>query len=620
MATPTKRDVKYLNRDFSDIREKLIEFSQTYFPDTYNDFSPTSPGMMFMEQASYVGDVMSFYLDNQLQETFTQFARQTNNLYELAYMFGYKPKATGAAQTVISLFQQVPAKNLGGGNFVPDFDYAITIGENSTISSQLNSNINFLIEDKCDFSVSSSLDPTEIEIYQVAGNDPVYYLLTKTRNAISSTINTTTFTFTTPEQFQTIDIAANNIIGILDITDSDGNVWYEVDYLGQEMVYDNIKNTNPNDPNNVANNGDTPFLLQLKKVQRRFATRLTSETNLKIQFGAGNPNDTDELITPNPNNVGMGLPFEQNKLTTSYSPTNFLFTNTYGIAPSNTTLTIRYLTGGGVESNVPASDLTALNTTNTTFNNINLTTPIANYIFGTLAALNKEAASGGKDGDTDEEIRQNTIIQTTTQQRTVTLDDYLVRSLNMPPKFGIVSKAYTEKPPLNNQSTTLETLCLYVLSQNSNGQFLTANNTLKNNLRTYLSQYKMIGDSIEIKDTYIINISVDFEIVVLPNFINSQIILSCIESLQNYFNRDNWQINQPILISDLNILLDKIEGVQTVKNILISNKAGTSSGYSQYAYDISGATLNGVIYPSLDTSIFEVKYPNTDIKGKVVPL
>ena len=620
MATPTKRDVKYLNRDFSDIREKLIEFSQTYFPDTYNDFSPTSPGMMFMEQASYVGDVMSFYLDNQLQETFTQFARQTNNLYELAYMFGYKPKATGAAQTVISLFQQVPAKNLGGGNFVPDFDYAITIGENSTISSQLNSNINFLIEDKCDFSVSSSLDPTEIEIYQVAGNDPVYYLLTKTRNAISSTINTTTFTFTTPEQFQTIDIAANNIIGILDITDSDGNVWYEVDYLGQEMVYDNIKNTNPNDPNNVANNGDTPFLLQLKKVQRRFATRLTSETNLKIQFGAGNPNDTDELITPNPNNVGMGLPFEQNKLTTSYSPTNFLFTNTYGIAPSNTTLTIRYLTGGGVESNVPASDLTALNTTNTTFNNINLTSPIANYIFGTLAALNKEAASGGKDGDTDEEIRQNTIIQTTTQQRTVTLDDYLVRSLNMPPKFGIVSKAYIEKPPLNNQSTTLETLCLYVLSQNSNGQFLTANNTLKNNLRTYLSQYKMIGDSIEIKDTYIINISVDFEIVVLPNFINSQIILSCIESLQNYFNRDNWQINQPILISDLNILLDKIEGVQTVKNILISNKAGTSSGYSQYAYDISGATLNGVIYPSLDTSIFEVKYPNTDIKGKVVPL
>ena len=620
MATPIKRDVKYLNRDFSDIREKLIEFSQTYFPNTYNDFSPTSPGMMFMEQAAYVGDVMSFYLDNQLQETFTQFARQTNNLYELAYMFGYKPKATGAAQATISLYQQVPAKNLGGGNYAPDFDYALTIGENSTIASSLNSNIGFLIEDKCDFSVSSSLDPTEIQIYQVAGDVPTYYLLTKTRNSTSATINTETFSFTTPEQFQTIDITANNIIGILDITDSDGNIWYEVDYLGQEMVFDSIKNTNPNDPNNVANSGDTPYLLQLKKVQRRFATRLSSETNLKIQFGAGDPNDTDELITPNPNNVGIGLPFEQNKLTTAYSPTNFLFTNTYGIAPSSTTLTVRYLTGGGVNSNVPSGDLTTLDTTNTTFNTINLDTNTANYIFGTIASTNIEAATGGKAGDTDEEIRQNTIIQTTTQQRTVTLDDYLIRSLSMPSQLGIVSKAYIEKPQLDNQASTLETLCLYVLSQNSNGQLLTANDTLKKNLRTYLSQYKMVGDSIEIKDAYIINFSVDFEIIVLPNFINSQVILACIESLQTYFNKDNWQLNQPILINDLYVRLDRIEGVQTVKNILFSNKAGTSLGYSQYAYDMEGATQNGVIYPSLDTSIFEIKYPNTDIKGKVVPL
>ena len=620
MATPIKRDVKYLNRDFSDIREKLIEFSQTYFPNTYNDFSPTSPGMMFMEQAAYVGDVMSFYLDNQLQETFTQFARQTNNLYELAYMFGYKPKATGAAQATISLYQQVPAKALGGGNYAPDFDYALTIGENSTIASTLNSNIGFLIEDKCDFSFSSSLDPTEIQIYQVAGDVPTYYLLTKTRNSISATINTETFSFTTPEQFQTIDITTNNIIGILDIVDSDGNIWYEVDYLGQEMVFDSIKNTNPNDPNNVDNNGDTPYLLQLKKIQRRFATRLSSETNLKIQFGAGDPNDTDELITPNPNNVGIGLPFKQDKLTTAYSPTNFLFTNTYGIAPSSTTLTVRYLTGGGVNSNVSSGDLTTLDTTNTTFNTINLDTTTANYIFGTIASTNIEAATGGKAGDTDEEIRQNTIIQTTTQQRTVTLDDYLIRSLSMPSQLGIVSKAYIEKPQLDNQVSTLETLCLYVLSQNSNGQLLTANETLKKNLRTYLSQYKMIGDSIEIKDAYIINFSVDFEIIVLPNFINSQVILACIESLKIYFNKDNWQLNQPILISDLNVRLDKIEGVQSIKNILISNKVGTSLGYSQYAYDMEGATQNGVIYPSLDTSIFEIKYPNTDIKGKVVPL
>ena len=614
------RDIKYINRDFSDIRAKLIEFSKTYYPNTYNDFSPTSPGMMFMEMSAYVGDIMSFYLDNQLGETYTQLARQSNNLYELAYMFGYKPKATSAAQTEIELYQQVPSK-LVSGEYIPDMDYALTIGENSSIASSLNSDVNFLLQDTCDFSVSSSQDPTEVSIYEIAGTDPQYYLLKKTRKAISATINTQTFSFGEPEQFSTINITANNIIKVLDITDSEGNVWNEVDYLGQEMVFDSVKNTNTNDPNNVTNEGEVPYLLQLKKVQRRYATRLTSETNLQIQFGAGNPNNTDELITPNPNNVGIGLPFEQDKLTTAFSPTNFLFTNTYGIAPSSTTLTVRYLTGGGVEANVPSGDLTTLNKGNTTFNSINLNNTTANYIFGSIAVTNPNAADGGKDGDTIEELRLNTISSISAQQRTVTLNDYLIRSLSMPPDFGIISKAYVEKPQLlDNQTSTIETLNLFILSQNNSGQFSTGTNALKKNLRTYLSQYKIIGDSIEIKDAFIINISIDFEIIVLPNYNNSDVILKCITALQNYFSRDKWQINQPILLRDLFVLLDKIEGVQTVKNINILNKSGLTLGYSQYSYDISAATQNLVIYPSLDPSIFEVKYPNNDIKGKVVPL
>jgi hypothetical protein len=574
---------------------------------------------MFMEQAAYVGDVMSFYLDNQLQETFTTLARQTNNLYELAYMFGYKPRATTAAQTTIDLFQQVPSK-LVSGNFVPDFDYSLNIEENSIITSAENPTTNFLIQDKCDFSFSSSLDPTEISVYSTSGTEPQYFLLKKSRKVISATVNTETFNFGAHTQFPTIDITGDNIIKVLDIIDSDNNKYSEVDYLGQEMVFDSIKNTNTNDPNNVADEGEVPYLLQLKKVQRRYATRLTSETNLQIQFGAGNPNDTDELITPNPNNVGIGLPFEQDKLTTAFSPTNFLFTKTYGIAPTNTTLTVRYLTGGGVGANVSSEDLTNLNTTNTKFNNSTLDSTTANYIFGTLVSTNPNAADGGAAGDTIQEIRQNTLMQIAAQQRTVTLDDYMVRALSMPSDFGTMSKIYIEKPTLDNQTFSLETLCMYVLSLNSSNQFSTATPTLKKNLRTYLSQYKMIGDSIEIKDAYIINIAVDFEIVVLPNFINSQVILSCITSLQEYFNRDNFQINQPILLKTLFVMLDKIEGVQTVKDLKFTNKTGISQGYSQYAYDIEGATQNQVIYPSLDPSIFEIKYPNQDIKGRVVPL
>ena len=614
--TQVSRDIKYLNKNFSDIREKLVEFSKTYYPNTYNDFSPTSPGMMFMEMSAYVGDVLSFYLDNNIQETFTTLARQSNNLYELAYMFGYKPKATGVAQVTIDLFQQVPSK-LVSGQYVPDMDYALIVEENSTVTSALNSNLSFLIEDKCDFSFSSSLDPTEVSIYQIAGTDPQYFLLKKSRKATSSNINSLDFTFGEHTQFPTINITADNIIGILDIFDSDGNQYFEVDYLGQEMVFDNIENTNVNDPN-YSTNIDTPYLLKLKKVQRRFITRLTSNNNLQIQFGSGNPNDTDELITPNPNNVGIGLPFEQDKLTTAFSPTNFLFTNTYGTAPSNTTLTIRYLTGGGVESNVPVGDLINLNTTNTKFNSINLNSVTANYIFGSLTVTNPVAASGGSAGDTLEQLRQNTLLSISAQKRSVTMDDYMIRALSMPPIFGVVSKAFIEKSKVEDtQVSTLENLNLYILSENVNQEFTNASEALKNNLRTYLTQFKIIGDSVEIKDAFVINITIDFEIIVFPNFNNNDVILSCITSLQEYFSRNKWQINQPILLREIFIRLDKISGVQTVKDIIITNKAGTSSGYSQYGYDISSATQNRVIYPSLDPSIFEVKYPNTDIKGRV---
>jgi len=614
MAT-TNRDIKYINRDFESFRSRLIEFSQTYFPSTYNDFSSTSPGMMFMEQSSYVGDVLSFYLDNQFQETFIQYAQQTNNVFELAYMFGYRPKTTGVAQTSVDFYQQLPAINVGGNN-VPDYSYAITINENTTITSQNGSS--FIIQDKIDFSVSSSLDPTEVSVYQISGNTPQYFLLKKSRNAISSTINTTSFSFGAPQQFATINIQANNIVKILDITDSDGNIWYEVDHLGQEMVFDSIKNTNINNPNKID---DTPFLLKLKKVARRFATRFTSLSNLQIQFGAGSPSDTTEEITPNPNNVGIGLPFKKDKLTTAFSPLNFLYTGTYGISPANTTLTVRYLTGGGVNSNITANSLTNLNTSNTRFNNFNLNSTTANYIFASLSTTNPIAATGGRGGDTLEEIRQNTLALVASQKRSVTADDYLVRALSMPSEYGAVSKAYIEQPKLtDNQVSTIETLSLYVLSLNSSGQLDYANTTLKNNLRTYLSQYRMIGDNIEIRDAYIINIEVNFEIIVLPEYNNNEVLLSCISSIQSYFLLDKWQLNQPIMMRDLYILLDKIKGVQTVKNVSIVNKAGTSTGYSQYAYDIEGATQNQIIYPSLDPSIFELKYPNQDIKGKVVPL
>lgn len=611
-----KRDLRYVNRDFNNFRNSLIEYSKTYFSDTYSDFSDSSTGMMFIEMAAYVGDVLSFYIDNQIQETFIQTARQTENLYSLAYLLGYKPKVTTAASVNIDLYQQIPS--ISSGSFmVPDFSYCLKVSSNTQITSNNNSTIKFLIGDEVDFSYSSSTDPTEISVYSIQGNQPTYYLLKKTRKAISSTINTTTLTFGSPEKFVTRDIDASNIIGILDVVDSDGNVWYEVPNLAQETVFDVINNNNPNDPN-LSNDGEVSQILRLKQVQRRFASRFINSTKLQLQFGSGNTNLNDEEIIPNPDNVGLGLPFDKDKMTTAFSPTNFVFTNTYGIAPYNTTLTVRYLTGGGLSSNVNANTLTGINGGIYFVNSSVGNSSLANVIYSSLGVNNPQAADGGQDGDTIEEIRQNALGNFQNQLRTVTPQDYLIRALSMPSNLGTISKAFVTPSSVGDyQLGELPSILdLYVLSYNSSKKLRPASSTLKHNLKTYLSEFRMINDSIRIKDAYIIDIGVEFDVIVLPNYNSNEVLTKCISEISSYFEIDKWEINKPIILKELSILLDKVEGVLTVKKIKIINKTG--SGYSEYAYDIEGATINDIVYPSVDPMIFQLLNPLTDIRGRVV--
>jgi len=620
------RDIRYTDRDFNTIRNQLIQYSKTYFPNTYNDFTETSTGMLFMEMASYVGDVLSFYLDNQIQETFIQKARQTQNLFSLAYSLGYVPKVTSVASTMIDYYQQVPAI-LSASVYIPDYSYALLVPENNAVTANTEAATEFLVKDAIDFSASSSLDPTTVSVYQISNNNPSYYLLKKSRKATSATINTTSFTFTNAVKFDSVNINDANIIGILDVTDSNGNTWYEVPNLAQENVYNSIRNTNTNDPN-FLEDPEVPYLLELKTVQRRFAARFIDSGSLQMQFGAGSTRSTTEEIIPNPDYVGLGLPFEQDKLTTAFSPTNFVFTNTYGIAPYNTTLTVRYLTGGGASANVEAGTLTGIDTTEVTFvnqpiiTNPTVTDALANKIFESITTNNPLAADGGGDGDSIEELRQNSLGNFQNQLRVVTTQDYLVRALSMPSNLGVISKAHAQPQKIGDYSSgeLPSVLDLYILSYNSDRQLRSASNILKRNLQTYLSEYRMINDSINIKDAYIINIQVNFEVVVNPNFNSNEVITNCITSLQNYFAIDNWQINEPIIMKNINVLLSKVQGVQIVKNIIINNLTGESLGYSNFAYDIMNSTIDEVIYPSVDPMIFEVKYPNQDIIGRVVAI
>jgi hypothetical protein len=489
--------------------------------------------------SSYVGDIMSFYLDNQIQENFIQFTRQQNNIYTLAYMLGYRPKVTSTAIVDVDFYQQIPSI-LSGSTYIPDYRYAIQISENTLVTSNLVGATNFLIQDSIDFSFSSSSDPTQVTIYSLNGEIPEFYLLKKTRKAISANIQSKEFTFGTINRFQTIEINDDDIINILDVVDSDGNQWYEVPYLAQETIFDTIKNTNPNSPNTYLEQNEVPYLLQLKKVPRRFVSRFISNNNLQLQFGAGtNTQNNDEEIIPNTDNIGLGLPYKRSLLTTAFSPANFLYTDTYGISPYNTTLTIRYLKGGGIESNIPANSLTSiLTTSNIRFQNNNLDPILAQNIFDSIAINNSQAASGGKDGDTIDEIRFNSLSTFATQLRSVTQDDYLVRALSLPSQYGNIAKAYIEPEKIENllPGETPSILNLYLLAFDNNKKLKTASRALKQNLSTYLSQYRMINDSIKIKDAFVINIGVEFDLIILPEYNNNEVIFNCIQALKNYFD------------------------------------------------------------------------------------
>ena len=629
----SKRSVNYLGRDFPGFYSNLKIFSETYFPDVFNDFSPASPVNIFMEMASYVGDVLSFYLDNQVQENYLQYARQSDSIYALAYMSGYKPKVTGVANVDIDLYQIVPSKQDSTGTYVPDYDYALIINQysgltvefsyvsqNETTDGNISTLPKFILSEDVDFSINNEYSPTEVSLFSTVGGNPEYFLLKKKAKAFSGTIKETQFDVGAPEDFLSFYINDSRIIGVVDIFDSDNNQYHEVDYLGHETIFKKIKNTNVNDPNNYNNVGDTPYLLKVEKVQRRFTSRFVNPGSLMIQFGSGKSNDVDEEIVPNQNNVGIGLPFTQNKLTTGYSPQNFIFTDTYGIAPNNTTLTVRYMQGGGIFTNILSNVITGVeNSDSVRFQKAGLNSTLAETTRASLVVTNPSPATGGNSGDTLTTIRENSISAYGSQMRAVTLDDYIVRVMSMPSEYGVVSKAYIEKPKLRDeQVSTIETLSLYVLGYDSSKKLSTVSDSLKTYIRTYLNEYRMIGDSIEIRDAFIINIGVEFDIIVRPQYNNNLVLTSCITVLRDMFNIDNWQINEPILLRDIYVELDKVEGVQTVKDVRIINKNGIANGYTRYGYDIDNATIDKVVYPALDPSIFEVKYPNEDIKGRVV--
>tara|TARA_B100000287_G_scaffold355178_1_gene345713 strand:- start:9443 stop:11365 length:1923 start_codon:yes stop_codon:yes gene_type:complete len=630
----SKKEVRYLNRDFSTFKKSLIDFSKVYYPNSYNDFNESSPGMMFIEMAAYVGDVLSFYIDKQFKETLLPYAEERENVIDLAKTLGYRPTAATPSTVKLDVYQTVPSKTDDGGiTYYPDMTYALQV-DSGVVCRAASNSTNFRTLDVIDFKYSSSMDPTEITIYEFNDTTPTLYLLKKQVEAVAGTLETETFTFGNAKKYDTRTLAANDVNEIISVTDSDGNSWYEVPYLAQDTVFIDVENSSKNDPDLAQYSEDTPYLLKLKKTARRYVSELTSNNLTKITFGAGVSDSPDEVITPNPTNVGSQLATGISRLDKAFDPANFLYTRTYGQVPQNTTLTVNYSRGGGVQSNVPQGDITEV----TTMNTLNDQTSIPNIsefnnAVASFAVTNTEPATGGKGQESIDEIKFNALAEYPSQQRCVTKEDYIVRCYSLPAKYGNLAKVYiAPDEQLNAKDGTdgMEkpvkianpfSMNFYVLGYDSNKKLANVSDAVKENLRIYLSQYRILTDAINILNGYIVNIGIDFEVIVLQGYNKREVVLKCMEEIKQFFDIDKWQINQPIIKPDLNYRLSLVEGVQNVTMLEVRNI--TEDGYSSNLYDLKEAEPlteegkpTGIIYPSLDPMIFELKNPSKDIKGR----
>jgi hypothetical protein len=665
------RDISYLSKDFSSFRDNLIEYAKTYFPNTYNDFNETSPGMMFIEMASYIGDVLSYYTDSSLREGLIQYAAEEKNVFALANLLGYKPKSTSPAVTTLSVYQLCKAD--AGGEL--DTRYLLRINQGLSISSTTNSDITFRTVESLDFNDATDRD---ISVYSIDETTklPDYFLVKKKIQAISASLISITKNISTTESFQSVKLDDTNIVSIESVVDDNNNKWYEVPYLAQETIYIDYPNVEENDPDLYQFKDTVPYLLKLLKTSRRFVTKVNEDFSTSIHFGGGDSSLSDELLIPNVKNVGLGLNNSIDRMAESYDPTNFLKTKTYGQSPSaGTILYIDYLVGGGVSSNVPQGDLTTIQSIafdDDLVNALELDETIYNYVKRSIAVENEIPAKGGRGLENIDEIREAALATFASQNRAVTAKDYQVRALSMPSKLGAIAKVYAigdnslnanspesilnstdnitefaeiaksivqsaiskgNKVPTtdevkkevrkfvqkNTQNAELINpfaINLYTLGYNSDGNLTILNKAVKQNLKTYINEYRMLTDGVNIIDGFIINIGVNFDITVYKNFNNREVLLSCIQEVKDFFDVTNWQFNQTINLSDIELIIAMVEGVASVQKVEIVNKCGGI--YARNSYDIKAATKNKIVYPSLDPSIFEVKFPDKDIKGRAI--
>lgn len=600
--------VNYLSYDYEAINSALINYAKSYFPESYNDFSKSSPVGFFIGIVSYMGDLLSFYIDKRFQESILQLATDRKNIINLARFLGYNHKSTGASTVDLSVYQLIPKKE---NENIPDYNYAMKIDKGMAVSS-LSTGISFTTLEDVDFSITGS--NMEISSYDSTYLNTSYYVLKKNVKAISGEKDFEKFTFEANSKVSKITLSDKNIISIESCIDSDGNVWYEVPYLAQDMVAEVIENSSKTNSLYNMYNAETPYLLNFKKTTKRFIRRTTENDSTELFFGFGNSNTRNEDIIPTQEAISQ-LFLDSSISDRNIDSRNFLEIDSLGEYPSDTTLTITYIRGGGTFSNVNVNDIKNIISRKVTFNGTGLWNEKQIFVENSLNANNLISSIGGRGSESDEEIKNNSIAYFSAQNRVITKEDYEIRVLSLDPKFGSISKVNAIKDSADTSTDTRDsnTISLYCISTGINGKLMELNEATKFNLMQYLNQYRILTDNIIIRDAYIINIGVSFQIKASRLYNSDEVLFTCLQKVKEYFNIEKWKIGQHINLTEIYSILHNVVGVYSVDDVKIVNKGGEN--YADTYYNIDEATRNNIVYSSLDPAIFEVKFPSLDIEG-----
>tara|TARA_Y100000310_G_scaffold241337_1_gene245271 strand:- start:215 stop:2020 length:1806 start_codon:yes stop_codon:yes gene_type:complete len=594
------KPIKYTSRDFDSIKEDLVDYAKRYYPNTFKDFNEASFGSLMLDTVAYVGDILSFYLDYQASESFLQSSVEYNNILKHGRQMGFKFSSNPSSYGIVSLYILVPSNNTGLG---PNTNYIPILKKGTIFSSDGGGT--FILNEDIDFAKASN----EVRVGRVNSTTgiPTHYAIKAYGQVVSGRKVQETQNISSFEKFLKLTLSTQDITEILSVTDSEGNQYYETEYLSQDIIYKGVTNQIKGDRDKGAIQILKPFT-----VPRRFVVERDKRTTY-LQFGASSDIKVNGDMIADPASVVLQVHGKNYISDTSFDPSNLIESDKFGVSPSNTMLTIISRVNDSKTVNASAGKLKTITNAIFNFGDVSsLASDTVSTVKKSLELENESPIVGDVTLPTSEELKVRIFDSFATQNRAVTQTDYQALVYRMPPQFGAIKRARV----IRDEDSFKRNLNMYIVSEDSEGKLISTNDSIKKNLKTWLQSNKMVNDTIDILDAKIANFGVEFRAAGDLESPKYEILSDAENILKTYFNRHS-DIGEPIFLTDIYAELKKVDGLVDVISVKIIRKVGGI--YSTIPLDIEdGISPDGRYIQIPKNVILELKYPDSDIKGVIV--